>query len=150
MRLYILRHGTAERWINDSMDFDRQLTEFGVAQIEQLVAQWRPQFSQLETWVSPYQRTQQTAKVLLGTNASYHTTRLITPEASLTSLLNLLPEQTQDLLLVSHQPLVSALVAKLSGQSPYDCPMSPASLAVLEGDVMASGCMDLIALNHFV
>ncbi|MEQ3696871.1 MAG: histidine phosphatase family protein [Pseudomonadales bacterium] len=150
MKLYILRHGTAERWLNDSMDFDRQLTDFGVAQIEQLVPQWRTTMASIETWVSPYQRTQQTAKVLLGAEASFQTTRLITPEASLVSLLNLLPEQKQDLLLVSHQPLVSSLVAKLSGLSPYDCPMSPASLAVLEGDVMAASCMDLRSLNHSV
>lgn len=150
MKLYILRHGTAERWLNDSMDFDRQLTDFGVAQIEQLVPEWREALASIETWVSPYQRTQQTAKVLLGAEAGFQTTRLITPEASLASLLNLLPEQKQDLLLVSHQPLVSSLVAKLSGKVPYDCPMSPASLAVLEGDVMAAGCMDLCSLNHSV
>ena len=148
MRLYVLRHGSAEPWLSDDTDFNRNLSYRGEHEIQSLVAEWRESLSRCEIWVSPYCRTQQTAERLLGDGVKFHTTRLITPDASLIQLLDLLPEQTADLLLISHQPLVSALVAKLSGCDPFDCPMSPASLAVLEGDVIAAGCMDLVALHH--
>jgi len=150
VKLYLLRHGTAETWLNDDQDFGRQLTEFGEAE----VARQAEVFTQLasanfECWVSPYKRTQQTADIFFA-NAQLNkqTTRLLTPDAGTVGISDALVSQTGDLLLITHQPLVSKLIALLSGRPWSDCPMDTASLAVLEGDVFASDCMELKGIWH--
>jgi phosphohistidine phosphatase len=51
--------------------------------------------------------------------------------------------------LVTHQPLVGALAGRLlHGDSEQAVPMHTASLAELEGDVLAAGLMELLALVH--
>jgi len=150
VKLYLLRHGTAERWLNDDQDFGRQLTDVGQGE----VARQSKVFSELATaefecWVSPYIRTQQTADILLeGRNLTKQTTRLLTPDAGTVGISDALISQSGDLLLITHQPLVSKLIALLSGRPWADCPMDTASLAVLEGDVCAADCMELKGIWH--
>ncbi|NVK10953.1 MAG: phosphohistidine phosphatase SixA [Gammaproteobacteria bacterium] len=148
MKLAILRHGTAEPWRNDETDEDRALTVTGV---DEVTRQGLAHFLSLNPesiWVSPYRRTQQTVASFTPTDTYFETTRILVPESPPMVVLDALINVHTNLLLVSHQPLVSQLIAKLSARAPYDCPMNPASLAILEGDVFAAGCMQLEAIYH--
>ena len=126
MQVYIMRHGEAEGFIghNFHSDSDRPLTTQG--QLEaQLMTNWLTKmnihFNHI--FVSPFVRAQQTcAQVLKNININAITLDFITPEGSAKQLHDFidglspnnveLPEQA--LLIVSHMPLVSYLVAELT------------------------------------
>jgi len=61
-------------------------------------------------------------------------------------LLNDLTAQEQDLILVSHLPLVGHLAAMLVDGQLYDQPWSPAECWILQGDLAAAGCMSVDAV----
>lgn len=153
MQLTIVRHGEAEAYLSFAEDAKRQLTQKGEADIRALGQHWqkgRPDVC----LASPYQRTQQTARLLqqaLGFK-SITLEENLTPEASIDALLKLLEtNQAKHVLLVSHQPLVSRLLAVLvAGHSRYalDYPMMPASCASLETDIIAKGLARLQSIRH--
>ena len=76
----------------------------------------------------------------------------LTPEASLTDVLDALALcQAEHLLIVSHQPLVSKLLALLiAGHSRYalDYPMMPGSSVYLDMPVPSAGLATLSRLQH--
>jgi len=148
VKLAILRHGTAEPWRNDETDELRTLTVGGEAEVSRQGQEWLQHVKPQLIWVSPYHRTQQSAAQFLGSDRTFETTRILVPESPPQVVLDSIISLQQNLLLISHQPLVSQLIAKLSGRAPYDCPMNPASLAVLEGDVFAANTMTLEAIYH--
>ncbi len=149
MKLFIMRHGTAEPWANDETDFDRKLTVYGREEVSRQGEAFASQWYGIETWASPYIRTQESAAILSATiGRDVKSTRLITPESSLVGIRDCLLVQSTDLLLVSHQPLVSRLISMLTGRPLADCPMDTASVAVLSGDIMATDCMVLEGIWH--
>lgn len=121
MRLFIMRHGDADQFgLSDS---ERSLTEQGHLEAS-VMAKWLTQESVdfEHVLVSPYVRAQQTAKTLLAGMS-------VAP--SITTLDNLIPsgscqqvhdyidgicslEKINNLLIVSHMPLVSYLVSELT------------------------------------
>jgi phosphohistidine phosphatase len=174
-RLWILRHGEAER--NTQRDSERSLTARGESDAraagEYLAKAAAPT---LRVFASPYRRAQQTAQAALIAlpNKQLITVHWLIPDddplavvAELTKLLAMKPllgikpsfgikpsldndsPFDTEILLVSHQPLVTALVGLLvSGDYRAGPAMGTASLAELELPVIAQGCGKLLSLRH--
>lgn len=151
MRIWVLRHGEAER--ETRSDPERTLTLHGAecAQaagvfLSSLVA------DSLQICASPYVRAQQTA--FAAAQALPHqriaTVDWLMPDTDIPIVLRALSKLSHyDTLLVSHQPLVSALLGVLiSGDYRAGPPMNTASLAELELNTVGTGCAKLISLRH--
>lgn len=155
MKLYILRHGQAET--SASSDFERRLTEKGRADVASMVARFRSDLQALnEIWVSPLVRAQQTAQVALAElslkpaqRPACVTTESLVPEAHLDRLYRQLNDsQAENLLLVSHQPLVGELVNDLCGTEPGHHALGTASMACIEAEFFAASLGELCWLYH--
>jgi phosphohistidine phosphatase len=150
-RLWILRHGEAER--HTQRDSERELTVRGEedarAAGEYLAQVMSPA---LRIFASPYRRAQQTAQcVLLALPGKQLTTvEWLTPdEDPLAALDELEKLPDTEVLLVSHQPLVSALAGLLvDGDYRAGPAMGTASLAELELSMVTPGGARLTALRH--
>lgn len=150
MKLWILRHGEAEPRANS--DAERRLTSHGREQVLYSAALLLGQPLQA-ILVSPYVRAQQTAALVQETldfPQSLRTVAWLTPESSVREAITELEQLGfEHVLLVSHQPLVGALVGMLEhGHLQQPAAMSTASLAELEGDWPLPGLMSLKALSH--
>ena len=150
MKLWILRHGEAQA--QAETDAQRRLTAHGRAQVLDSAEALREQPLQA-VLVSPYVRAQQTAALVRETlelGEPLLTVPWLTPDASPADVvagLSTLPYET--VLLVSHQPLVGALVSWLeAGHLQQPAPMGTASLACLEGEWLLAGTMTLRTLRH--
>lgn len=150
MKLWVLRHGEAQPRANT--DAERRLTEHGREQV--LLSAARLLGQPLQAIIaSPYVRAQQTAALVreaLGFTEPVRTAPWLTPESDprqvITELERLGLEQV---LLVSHQPLVGVLVSLLEhGHRQQPAPMSTASLAQLDGEWPLAGLMTLQGLHH--
>lgn len=157
MRIWILRHGEAER--ETRHDPERVLTARGHDDataagifLSGVVS------ASLQVCASPYKRAQQTAQAAVQALPQQRiaTVDWLTPDNDppivLRALEQLSPKSKlprDDILLVSHQPLVSALIGVLiSGDYRAGPPMHTASLAELELDAIGVGCAKLISLRH--
>lgn len=153
MHLWILRHGEAER--QTQRDPERMLTDRGAADARAagaaLAAHYRsatvPHF-----FASPYRRAQQTARCALKAfpGQPLQTVQWLVPDADpLAALRELEKLRLDDVVLVSHQPLVSALGGTLlAGDYRAGPAMGTASLAEFEMSVVARGCATLVSLRH--
>ncbi|SDG27061.1 phosphohistidine phosphatase, SixA [Pseudomonas benzenivorans] len=150
MRLWLLRHGQAEAQARS--DAERALTAHGREEVRQVAVQL--QGRRLGAILaSPYVRAQQTAALVreaLGFTDGIHTVPWLTPDSDPREVLKQLDRYAQDeLLLVTHQPLVGALAGLLiHGHRQQPLTMHTASLAELDGDLLAAGAMDLLAVVH--
>ena len=151
MNIVILRHSETETYANS--DAQRNLTDYGREQAQQVglcLKNLTIPFDQV--WVSPYQRAQQTADGVLSQLGSItrETLDSLTPQSSPTALVDTLSTfNGGDLLIVSHQPLVSALVGLLENADYRSGPpMPPASMALLSADTLLAGCCQLQWLRH--
>lgn len=151
MLIWILRHGKAETFVNN--DANRALTDEGRAQVASVLTRQSAQIDthNLNIWVSPYRRAQQTAAIavdLLGCPITCET-ELLLPEARPRQLLEALYRADSDnILLVSHQPLVSSLLDCLCGARGEEHYMQTASLAAVECEVPAAEMGQLRWLVH--
>jgi len=150
VKLWILRHGEAEP--RASSDAERRLTSHGREQVLYSAALLLGQPLQA-ILVSPYVRAQQTAALVQETldfPQPLRTVAWLTPESSVREAITELEQLGfEHVLLVSHQPLVGALVGMLEhGHLQQPAAMSTASLAELEGDWPLPGLMSLKALSH--
>lgn len=152
MKLWIVRHGEAGPY--QEQDELRELTARGQSDIAALALQLKaygcnPQ----QIIVSPYVRTRQTFAVLSSHNAwnaSVQISDAIVPEAFVPSVLKVLDDSAQEIMLVSHQPLVSSLIAYLvdgSQRSAMQYPMQPGSVAVLDLSAPMLGAGKLLHLQ---
>ena len=96
---------------------------------------------------------QQTADLLceaLGFTGQRQTVTWLTPESELRQTLRELADFALDeLLLVTHQPLVGSLAGLLiHGHRQQPLPMNTASLALLEGEELLAGLMELSLYQH--
>lgn len=152
MKIIILRHGEAES--HAESDATRNLTPYGQTQANSAGSCLK----QLDLmpdviWVSPLVRAQQTCAAVLDAmqcSVKPRTTELLIPEANpaqLVTELSQLPFKT--LLLVSHQPLVSALVGLFcDNDKRAGPPMSPTSMALLQTEIPLAACCELQWLRH--
>jgi phosphohistidine phosphatase len=111
----------------------------------------------VQIWASPLVRAQQTAEIALSyfPGLKIQTTDLLVPEANPQVLMNWLDKLNaqfigtdRSLLLVSHQPLVGALVNLLCGKPGDYYPMGTSSLAAIRAQVVAADMGDLLWLDH--
>ena len=151
MRIWILRHGEAER--ETRYDPERALTERGREDakaagifLSGIVA------ASLHIYASPYKRAQQTAEAAAQAlpNQRIATMDWLTPDTEPQIILRALEQLPRnDILLVSHQPLVSTLLGVLiSGDYRAGPAMHTASLAELAVDHIGIGNAKLISLRH--
>ncbi|KTC22989.1 phosphohistidine phosphatase [Pseudomonas marginalis ICMP 9505] len=151
MKLWILRHGEAQAQART--DAERNLTEHGRGEVLRSAAHLigQPISAIL---ASPYVRAQQTAELVrdaLGFEPAIKTVPWLTPEGNPLQVLAQLDTDGADdnVLLVSHQPLVGSLISFLQhGHQRQPQPMHTASLAELEGDFPLAGLMSLISVKH--
>lgn len=148
MKLWVLRHGQAEA--HAATDAERNLTAHGREEV--LVSAAQLIGKPIDAIIaSPYVRAQQTAQLVreaLGFTGEIRTVPWLTPEANPLQVLERL-ESADNLLLVSHQPLVGNLIGLLQhGHLRDPQPMNTASLAELEGDWPLAGLMTLNAVMH--
>lgn len=148
MKLWVLRHGEAEG--HARTDAERELTEHGRAEVLRSAAHLIGQ-SVDAIIASPYVRAQQTAQLVrqaLGFEADIRTVPWLTPEGNPLEVLNKL-DSDDNVLLVSHQPLVGSLISFLQhGHQRQPQPMHTASLAELEGDFPLAGLMSLVSVKN--
>lgn len=149
MKLYVLRHGQAA--MQAGSDFERPLTAQGREQVALQAEKFAGAWSALSRiYVSPLVRAQQTAAVVEQTlsvsSSGFSTVDWLRPETALAKVYDQLLSCTGDVLLISHQPLVSTLSAGLAGRSPWQLGMDTASVAVLEGDCVSANGMLLEAV----
>jgi phosphohistidine phosphatase len=150
VKLWLLRHGEAEPQART--DAARELTRHGRKEVLHSAAHLlgRPVTAIL---ASPYVRAQQTAELVretLGFTEPIVTVPWLTPDGDLAEALRYLDAQgDQELLLVTHQPLVGELASLLlHGHRQEPVPMKTASLAELDGEFVLAGSMWLSSLRH--
>jgi phosphohistidine phosphatase len=124
MRIFIMRHGQAQPMATS--DQLRELTEHGkveVAKMAGVLLEDKLDFDAI--YVSPYIRAQQTANIVksvLATPTSLITLNFITPNDTAQPLQDYIyghfseqdEKSDQNILIVSHMPLVSYLVAEFT------------------------------------
>lgn len=150
MNLWILRHGEAQS--RARTDAERELTANGR---EEVLVSAAHLLGQPLRWIiaSPYVRAQQTAELVrqaLGFSDAVVTVPWLTPDSDPRKVLeNLDLYASDDVLLVSHQPLVGSLIGlAVHGNLQQAEPMHTASLAQLDGDFPLAGAMTLIGVQH--
>lgn len=151
MRIWVLRHGEAER--QTQSDPDRALTARGSDDAHAAGVHLSKIVSpDLQIYASPYKRAQQTAQAAMQALPQQRivTVEWLTPDTDLSIVLRGLEQLPRsDTLLVSHQPLVSALLGVLiEGDYRAGPAMSTASLAEIEVNAIGIGCAKLISLRH--
>nr|WP_248287083.1 phosphohistidine phosphatase SixA [Chromohalobacter moromii] len=147
--LYIMRHGETVPGMPDS---ERSLTKQGEAEARAM-GTWLDSMlandvrAALRIVASPYRRAQQTAQwMATPLERPVETLPIITPDDPLEPLIDWLQQEVAHTpcLLVSHMPLVGALVGRLvEGDVRASQPMPTATIAKLEADIWAAGCATL-------
>lgn len=158
----VLRHGEAEP--SKRSDAERALTDKGILYSRAAAKTLHQQFETLggldAIYHSPFKRTTQTAHAVLATLESLTSSQIaIAPDPALLGentpqsvceWLDKIPHK--NILLVSHQPLVSECLDWMidanaaSASSHYA--FYPSSLAVLQTEHSERGCAELLSLNH--
>jgi phosphohistidine phosphatase len=150
MKLWILRHGEAQN--RARTDAERELTDNGRAEVLSSAASL---MGQPLRWIiaSPYVRAQQTAELVrqaMGFSEAVVTVPWLTPDSDPRKVLDNLDLYASDnVLVVSHQPLVGSLIGlAVHGSLQQAEPMHTASLAELEADFPLAGAMELVGVRH--
>ena len=149
MRLYLLRHGIAERRISGLLrgDADRRLTPEGsrkMKRIAEVLTSRGIAFDRILT--SPYRRARQSARIVAETldfKRDIIVTRHLEPGGSLDDLVRELAEnhaKRRRVLLVGHEPSLSTLISLLvSGQPGAKIVMKKGGLCRLSVDSLQYG-----------
>ncbi|WP_422776175.1 SixA phosphatase family protein [Pseudomonas mediterranea] len=149
MKVWVLRHGEAEPY-GARPDPERALTVHGREEVLRSAAELigRPLTA---IYASPYLRAQQTAQLVreaLGFEPELITVDWLKPESRPQTVLKHL-EDRDDVLLVSHNPLVGSLLGLAQhGHLQQPEQVKTAGLAELEGDLPLAGAMRLKGLRH--
>ena len=150
MKVWILRHGEAQAHARS--DAERELTGRGREEVLQSAAHLLGK-PLTRIIASPYVRARQTADLVrqaLGFSEQIAIVPWLTPDSDPKQVLSRLDSYMgEDILLVSHQPLVGALIGlAVHGNNQQPQPMSTASLAELEAELPLAGGMDLLSVRH--
>ncbi|WP_407310549.1 phosphohistidine phosphatase SixA [Pseudomonas sp. nanlin1] len=150
MNLWVLRHGEAHN--HAATDAQRELTPRGRKEVLNSAARMLENPPDLII-ASPYVRTQQTAVLVhdaLSVTKPLLKASWLTPDNDPAQVLDELAKlDHENVLLVSHQPLVGALISLLEHGSVRPAqPMDPASLAELQGQLPLAGSMTLRRVHH--
>ncbi len=152
-----MRHGDAV--LQASEDAKRELSELGILEAT-VMAKWlNIENHQIDLiLVSPYIRAQQTAKAVLDelqAEINLETVNFITPEGNAKDVHDyidglLASESYQNILIVSHMPLVCYLTAELTAEN--HCPLfQTASIAKVEYDtkMMSGSLAKMVSPDNF-
>jgi len=150
MNLWVLRHGEAHH--HAPSDAERALTPNGAREVLRSATQLQGQPID-RVLASPLVRAQQTATLVhdaLRLVAPILTVPWLTPESDPHDVLSQLADlNVEHVLLVSHQPLVGAVVCLLEkGHVQQPQPMHTASLAHLQGEWPLAGLMTLQGIHQ--
>ncbi len=153
IRVLIMRHGEAESLTPGGSDAERSLSDHGHRQAEQAGrVLYGEELVPDVTLASPYRRAQQTAAAVASAMGldQWQTESGLVPEADAQATVEALAGcDASTLLLVSHQPLVTYLLAALTCDDVLSMPrLAPASLALLHADDLLPGCCDLVWHRH--
>ena len=134
MQLYLIRHAEAA---DADDDFSRALSARGRAQIAQLARFFRGNdlLRPAEVWHSPLVRARETAQRLgtgLGWGMHFKETDILEPESDPQIVVKRLKPVTHSLVLVAHEPLLSALGTLLVTGTSW-----PLAFTMRKGDVLA-------------
>ena len=121
MHLYLLRHGQAEP--QRQPDAERRLTEIGKQEVRRVAHQFAAKNIHLAaSYYSPYVRTTETCELFMQEAAQMikpEPQPVLVPQSRASDVLRWLRDVKADhVLLVTHNPLVSEILAVLSGQEP--------------------------------
>ena len=147
MRVYLCRHGEAVA--QAPTDAERPLTERGRLEVMALWQRLREEGVTVDRLIaSPYRRAQQTALCIARAygGMDQEACGYLVPEAAPDQFLDWLIEQPscENLVLVSHMPLVAALTGLLvEGRADRGPGFPTAAVAELEAEVWAAGCARL-------
>lgn len=148
MHLYLLRHAEAVPRQHD--DPTRELTPLGRREVENVAQQFKRRGIALDAcFHSPYVRTTQTTELFLqhcNSPVMAQPLALLTPEHRASAVLQFLAAvQADHVLLVTHNPLVSELLAVLTdGDIPSMHIVSTSELNALHCDVVGVGQAELL------
>jgi phosphohistidine phosphatase len=150
VKVWILRHGEAQAHARS--DAERELTAHGREEVLKSAAHLLGK-PLTRIIASPYVRARQTAELVrqaLGFSEPIAIAPWLTPESNPGQVLSRLDAYgSDDILLVSHQPLVGALIGlAVHGNLQQPQPMSTASLAELEAELPLAGGMQLLSVRH--
>lgn len=143
MKLYLLRHGEAEARAHN--DAGRELTARGRSEVADVAHRFAQRNIQLQRcFVSPYVRAAQTAALFLSEakqDVVAETTPVLMPEVRASNVMDFLEGvREQEVLLVSHNPLVSELHALLiDGDISHMHILGTSELICIEFDVIGLG-----------
>jgi phosphohistidine phosphatase len=138
MELYLLRHGIAEPRAASGDDADRALTAEGIHQLRAVIQQsCAAGLAPRAIVASPYLRAQQTARIaaeVAGYAGVIHSSLRLRPASAPAELWDEVCEWYPDspLLLVAHEPLLSAAAAWLTGETRTVVEFRPATIARLD------------------
>ena len=138
MRVHFMRHGEAS--FDAKTDFERRLTEKGRRD-----AAANSQHLHVDRVVaSPLVRAQQTANIVADARQlTVQTDECWDLSSSVNKLMDWLDDHaSNNLLVVSHNPLLSMLVSQLIGQH---FELSPADVVSLEADIWQANCASHLA-----
>jgi phosphohistidine phosphatase len=150
VKLWVLRHGEAQAQARS--DAERELTAHGREEVLQSASHLLGK-PLTRIIASPYVRARQTAELVrqaLGFSDAVVIVPWLTPDSNPQKVLSQLDAYgADDVLLVSHQPLVGALIGLAAhGSYQHPQPMSTASLAELSGEFALAGGMELLSVRH--
>jgi phosphohistidine phosphatase len=140
MQIYLLRHGIAEEARPGSSDADRALTSEGRDKLRRVLKQARRAGAAPSLILSsPYRRALETADVaveVLGYAGKVVRTRALTPEASPLEAWEEIRARRDEpaILLASHEPLMSSMVAFLLTSPALQADMKKAALVRVDCD----------------
>ncbi|WP_370314309.1 phosphohistidine phosphatase SixA [Thalassolituus sp.] len=145
VKLIIIRHGAAVAGADH--DSERRLTPEGKVQAAHAAAWVAGRLPGARILSSPYRRAVQTAmEVARAQDSRIHETTDLTPDKAPSQIVDSLLDCQHDVVLVSHLPLVGRLAALLTDGQIYDQPWSTAECWLLEGDLIAPGCMQVASV----
>jgi phosphohistidine phosphatase len=134
MEIYLLRHGSAEPTSPGHPDADRSLTDDGREKLRRVLKRARDAGAEPSLILSsPYRRAMETAEAaaaLLGYQGKVVKTRALVPEASPFDAWDEIRKRGEEraILLASHEPLMSSMVAFLLGSPTLSVDMKKAAL----------------------
>lgn len=146
MLIYLMRHGEAAQQAQS--DQTRELTRQGIVDNRSVCEKFAQQAPMINrALMSPYQRTRQTATAMRSVlpDLRFEVSPALVPDASPYDLLDKLESiDDQQILLVSHNPLLSDFLALLvDGTLESQRQMGTSHLACVSLDLVAPGCGEL-------
>ena len=135
-----MRHAEAETGMGYERDFDRKLTAQGISKLHRLNKVLTEKNIQYDLLIkSPAQRTMQTAQVIsAGLPVAEELVKTTVYESSLEKLLEIilaLPDPLEHVLLVGHNPSISALLMYLADD--FNVSLTTGMMAVITFDLPA-------------